>query len=111
MYPIAAREGDLRQHRNLHRELAQKKPEKRDELVIATKIAGPNRNMGLHPRKARLFTREHLVVGREKVCSGYRPITIDLYQFHWPERKVNFLWAARFLKSRKMPGKTISTRY
>lgn len=61
---------------------------KRDEVVLATKIAGPSRGMDwiredLNFSKASLTNALHTSLKR--LQTDY----IDLYQLHWPERNVN----------------------
>ncbi len=61
---------------------------KRDDLVLATKIAGPGMEH-LRDGNSR-FTREQL---REAVDGSLQRLQtdyIDLYQLHWPARRTNF---------------------
>ncbi len=87
MYPIAAREATLG--------LTEKyigtwltKNKNRENLVIATKIAGPNRNME-YIRKPLDFSKNSIHKAVETSLKNLQTDYIDLYQLHWPERKMN----------------------
>lgn len=88
MYPIAARQATYGSTETFIGNWL-KKTGKRNELVIATKIAGPNRNMG-YIREKLDYSRESILLSVEKSLQRLQTDYIDLYQFHWPERKVNF---------------------
>jgi len=88
MYPIAAREATYGSTETFIGNWL-KKTGKRNELVIATKIAGPNRNMG-YIREKLDYSRGSILLSVEKSLQRLQTDYIDLYQFHWPERKVNF---------------------
>ncbi len=87
MYPIAAKENTLG--------LTEKyigswlKNQKRDDLVIASKIAGPNRGMN-YIRENLDFSKKSITEAVEKSLINLKTDYIDLYQLHWPERKMNF---------------------
>lgn len=72
-----------------------KKSGKRDQIVLATKIAGPNRGLE--------FIREDLGYNSatirdaiEKSLTRLQTDYIDLYQLHWPERKTNYFGQRSF---------------
>lgn len=88
MYPIAAREATYGSTETFIGNWL-KKTGKRNDLVIATKIAGPNRNMG-YIREKLDYSRDSILLSVEKSLQRLQTDYIDLYQFHWPERKVNF---------------------
>lgn len=87
MYPIAAREATLG---STERYIGSwlKKSGKRDDLVIATKIAGPNRGME-YIRKPLNFSKKSIHEAVEKSLQNLQTDYIDLYQMHWPERVMN----------------------
>ena len=60
----------------------------RDKLVIATKIAGPNRGME-YIRKPLDFSKKSITEAVELSLKNLQVDTIDLYQMHWPERVMN----------------------
>lgn len=64
---------------------------RRDDLVIASKIAGPSRgdDNQSYIRGGSRFTREQIHRACDASLERLRSDYIDLYQMHWPERKVN----------------------
>ena len=61
---------------------------KREELVLATKIAGPNRGME-YIRKPLDFSKKSIHEAVELSLKNLQTDYIDLYQMHWPERVMN----------------------
>lgn len=87
MYPIAAREETFGEtERYIGRWL--KKRGGRDDLIIATKIAGPNRGME-YIRSPLDFSPKSISDAIELSLKNLQTDYIDLYQLHWPERKMN----------------------
>lgn len=66
-----------------------KKSGKREEIVLASKIAGPNPNFGYMRDKVD-FSPASLKYALDKSLQRLQTDYIDLYQLHWPERKTNF---------------------
>ncbi|MCG9695708.1 NADP(H)-dependent aldo-keto reductase [Shewanella sp. Isolate11] len=61
----------------------------RDNLVIATKVAGPgDKSDGIRPNMALDWSNIHQAV--DDSLSRLQIDTIDLYQLHWPNRNTNF---------------------
>jgi len=87
MYPIAAREATLG---STERYIGSwlKKRRKRDDLIIATKIAGPNRGMG-YIRNPLDFSKKSIHEAINLSLKNLQTDYIDLYQMHWPERVMN----------------------
>ena len=87
MYPIAAREATLG---STERYIGSwlKTRGNRDDLVIATKIAGPNRGMD-YIRKPLDFSKKSILEAVDLSLKNLQTDYIDLYQMHWPERVMN----------------------
>lgn len=60
----------------------------RDKLVIATKIAGPNRGLE-YIRKPLDFSKKSIHEAVDLSLKNLHLDCIDLYQMHWPERIMN----------------------
>ena len=60
----------------------------RKDVVLASKIAGPNRGMDWI-REDLSYSKENLTNALEKSLKRLKTDYIDLYQLHWPERNVN----------------------
>ncbi len=70
---------------------------KRDDLIIATKIAGP----GLytkHIREAADYTGETIAEAVDGSLKRLQTDYIDLYQIHWPARRTNFFGVRGYSK-------------
>jgi len=63
-----------------------KRPEARRQVVLATKVAGPSRNMDWIRGGARDLRPEHIVQACEDSLRRLQTDVIDLYQIHWPNR-------------------------
>lgn len=87
MYPIAARQATLGLTEKYIGTWL-KKTGKRDDLVIATKIAGPNRGME-YIRQPLNFSKQNIHEAVELSLKNLQTDYIDLYQMHWPERVMN----------------------
>lgn len=66
-----------------------KKSGKRDQIILATKIAGPNRGLEFI-RDDLSYNANTLKNSVEKSLQRLQTDYIDLYQLHWPERKTNY---------------------
>ena len=65
-----------------------KKSGKRDEVVLATKIAGPN-PLFTYMRDKNDFSPASIKFALDQSLKRLQTDYIDLYQLHWPERKTN----------------------
>jgi aryl-alcohol dehydrogenase-like predicted oxidoreductase len=65
-----------------------KKSGNRDQIVLATKIAGPNRGM-TYIRNPLDFSKKNLTEAVNLSLKNLQTEYIDLYQMHWPERIMN----------------------
>lgn len=66
-----------------------KKTGKREEVILASKIAGPNPGLA-YIREKMDFSAESIALSIDKSLTRLQTDYIDLYQLHWPERKTNF---------------------
>lgn len=62
---------------------------RRDDLVIASKVAGPGNGL-TYLRNGPRLTRSHIRKACEDSLRRLRTDYIDLYQVHWPDRNANF---------------------
>lgn len=65
-----------------------KKTGKREQVFLASKIAGPNPGLA-YIREKMDFSPESIALSIEKSLTRLQTDYIDLYQLHWPERKAN----------------------
>ena len=65
-----------------------KKTGKREEIVLASKIAGPSPNFG-YMREKLDFSPQSIATAIDQSLQRLQTDYIDLYQLHWPERKSN----------------------
>ncbi|KMQ75221.1 NADP(H)-dependent aldo-keto reductase [Marinobacter subterrani] len=62
---------------------------RRDDLVIASKVAGPGNGLS-YLRNGPRLTRDHIVAACDASLQRLQTDYIDLYQVHWPDRATNF---------------------
>ena len=63
----------------------------REQVVLASKIAGPGEDWLPHIRNGRTrFNRQDIVSALDASLRRLQTDYLDLYQLHWPERKTNF---------------------
>ena len=65
-----------------------KKTGKREEIVLASKIAGPNPNFG-YMRDQLDFSPASIKYALDNSLQRLQTDYLDVYQLHWPERKNN----------------------
>ena len=78
----------------------------RDELVIASKVAGPGRRDWIRGGRTDL-TRGVIAEAVETSLKRLQIDCIDLYQFHWPQRNVPNFGATAFDPTKEKPGPSI----
>ncbi|MBQ0745549.1 MAG: NADP(H)-dependent aldo-keto reductase [Marinobacter sp.] len=62
---------------------------RRDDLVVASKVAGPGNGLG-YLRGGPRLTRDHIVEACDASLKRLQTDYIDLYQVHWPDRNTNY---------------------
>jgi aryl-alcohol dehydrogenase-like predicted oxidoreductase len=81
--------------------------QRRDALIVATKVAGPGRRDWIRGGRTDL-TREVIAEAVETSLARLRTDYIDLYQIHWPQRNVPMFGATEFDPSKeKQAGPSI----
>ncbi|MEQ6918648.1 NADP(H)-dependent aldo-keto reductase [Halomonas aquatica] len=70
----------------------------RDDLVIATKAAGPGLD---YLRGGPRLTRAHLHQAIDDSLARLQTDHVDLYQLHWPDRKANFFGKLGYVHDEK----------
>ena len=80
--------------------------QRRDGLVVATKVAGPGRRDWIRNGRTDL-TREVIAEAVDTSLARLRIDYIDLYQIHWPQRNVPMFGATEFDPAKEKPGPSI----
>ncbi len=74
-----------------------KKTKRRDEIVLASKVAGPGDAVA-HIRENLGFSKEAMEEALNDSLKRLQTDFLDLYQLHWPERSTNFFGKRGFSK-------------
>jgi len=82
------------------------KRQRRDGLVIATKVAGPGRRDWIRDGRTDL-TREVIAEAVDTSLARLQIEAIDLYQIHWPQRNVPMFGATEFDPSKENDGPSV----
>ncbi|TSA16567.1 MAG: NADP(H)-dependent aldo-keto reductase [Betaproteobacteria bacterium] len=80
--------------------------QKRDRLVLASKVAGPGRRDWVRGGRTAL-TRENVTEAVNDSLARLHTDYLDLYQIHWPGRNVPMFGVTRFDPSKETPGVAI----
>ena len=76
--------------------------QKRDTLVIASKVAGPGRRDWVRGGRTEL-TRENITGALDDSLKRLQTDYLDLYQIHWPGRNVPMFGTTRFDPAKETP--------
>ncbi|MDD2547734.1 MAG: aldo/keto reductase [Burkholderiaceae bacterium] len=87
MYSVPARAETFGSTESIIGRWLAKNPGVRDQLVLATKVAGPSRGMPW-VREGKGMSPADIVASCEGSLRRLQTDVIDLYQIHWPERHV-----------------------
>ena len=88
MYPVPARRETYSQTETILGDWFASRPGARDRTVLATKVAGPSRNMDWVRNGSRNLVRAEILQACDDSLRRLRTDRIDLYQIHWPNRNV-----------------------
>ena len=80
---------------------------RRDNLVIATKVAGPGRRDWIRGGRTDL-TRDTIAEAVGTSLARLKTDWIDLYQIHWPQRNVPMFGATEFDRAKETAGPAIA---
>jgi aryl-alcohol dehydrogenase (NADP+) len=80
--------------------------QRREQVILATKVAGPGRRDWIRQGRTDL-ERANVAEACETSLQRLRTDFIDLYQIHWPQRNVPMFGAAVYDPSKERPGPSI----
>lgn len=86
MYPVPPRAETVTRTESIVGTWLKNQP--RDQVVLATKVAGPRRNMDWIRSGPKSLDRTNIRAAVEGSLERLQTDYIDLYQLHWPERNV-----------------------
>jgi aryl-alcohol dehydrogenase-like predicted oxidoreductase len=96
MYPVPARRETYSRTESILGDWFASRPGVRERVVLATKVAGPSRNMDWVRNGSRNLTADQIVQACDESLRRLRTDRIDLYQIHWPNRNVPMFGALYF---------------
>jgi aryl-alcohol dehydrogenase-like predicted oxidoreductase len=79
----------------------------RERVVVATKVAGPSRNMDWVRQGSANLTAAEIAQACDDSLQRLRTDRIDLYQIHWPNRNAPFFGALYFDPAKDRPSSSI----
>jgi len=91
MYPVPPKAETYGDTETIIGQWFAKNPSKRDQIFLASKVAGPSDAMGAYIRDGNLgFDRKNIEQALHDSLKRLQTDRIDLYQLHWPARSANF---------------------
>ncbi|CAG1018466.1 NDP-hexose C3-ketoreductase / dTDP-4-oxo-2-deoxy-alpha-D-pentos-2-ene 2,3-reductase [Burkholderiaceae bacterium] len=96
MYSVPARRGTYGATERIIGSWFAKRRGVRERVVLATKVAGPSRNMDWIRHGSANLTAAEIVQACDDSLSRLQTDRIDLYQIHWPNRNVPTFGALYF---------------
>ncbi len=96
MYSVPARAKPMAPPRRILGNWFASRPGARAKVVLATKVAGPSRNMDWVRNGSANLTRAEILQACDDSLKRLRTDVIDLYQIHWPNRNVPAFGAMYF---------------
>jgi aryl-alcohol dehydrogenase-like predicted oxidoreductase len=84
-----------------------KNPGRRRQVVLATKVAGPSRNMDWIRQGAADLRPEHITQACDDSLLRLQTDCIDLYQIHWPNRNAAIFGGLYFDPTKDKPQTSI----
>ncbi|MFD1314379.1 NADP(H)-dependent aldo-keto reductase [Namhaeicola litoreus] len=81
------------------------KDQKRENLVVATKITGPNIPYFSYIRDDMRYTKKNLQEALHNNLKRLQTDYVDIYQLHWPERNVNMFGQRNYKHNPNDPWK------
>jgi aryl-alcohol dehydrogenase-like predicted oxidoreductase len=88
MYPVPARRDTYSRTESILGDWFAARPGARERVVLATKVAGPSRNMDWVRNGSRNLRRAEILQACDDSLRRLKTDRIDLYQIHWPNRNV-----------------------
>lgn len=91
MYPVPPQRETYGDTERIIGQWLQAKPSRRDDIFLASKVAGPSEPMGHYIRQGNLhFDRKNIEAALNDSLQRLQTDYIDLYQLHWPDRATNY---------------------
>jgi aryl-alcohol dehydrogenase-like predicted oxidoreductase len=87
-----------------------KRPGARQKLLIATKVAGPSRNMPWVRGGSPDLTAQDIITACDGSLKRLKTDVIDLYQIHWPVRSVPAFGGIYYQRAEGSEGTSIHTQ-
>ena len=107
MYSVPARRETFGATETIIGQWFAKRPGIRRKVVLATKVAGPSRNMDWIRGGATDLRPEHIAQACEGSLKRLQTDVIDLYQIHWPNRNAAIFGGLYFDPAKDQPQTSI----